>query len=481
MRLKMRRARIVCTIGPASGDEKRITRMIRAGMNIARLNFSHGSHEEHLRYIKMVREASETLGMPVGILQDLQGIKIRIGDLPEGEIHLRTGDHVLVRPGAGPSTMKEIHINYPALLRDVKKGDRVLLDDGLMELRVTGRRKDALQAVVKEGGVLRSRKGVNLPDSKISLSPFTDKDRKDLAFGIANGVDMVALSFVLKASDIKTVKDWLHEQGREIPVIAKIEKPEALEDMERILQVADGIMVARGDLGVEIPPEKVPMVQKMLIRKANRAGRMVIIATQMLESMREHMRPTRAEATDVANAVVDGTDALMLSAETSSGRYPLKSVKMMDRIIRETEKITLSELVGTKRELPIVEPDEREALAVVDAAVRAAEDLPVRYIIAFTRTGFTARILSKLRPTLPVIAFTPEEDVYRRLSLCWGVIPMLTEPVSSTDRMLRLVEDILIEKAMVREGDRMIILASSPMDLFGKTNFMKVHRCGGGS
>ncbi len=478
MRLNQRRARIVCTIGPSSSDKKTLRGLVRAGMNVARLNFSHGSHEEHRRYIDAIRAVSRETGAPVGILQDLQGIKIRISEVDGGAIELRAGDHIALRPGSGVSSREEIQINYPPLLRDLKRGHRVLLDDGLMELRVTGKRGGALKAVVREGGVLRSKKGVNLPDTRISLSPFTEKDRDDLMFGLRAGVDMVAISYVLRASDIRKIREFLKEQGRDLPLIAKIEKPEALEDIDRILEVSDGIMIARGDLGVEIPPERVPMVQKTLVRKAARAGKLVIIATQMLESMREHTRPTRAEATDVATAVMDGADALMLSAETSSGRYPIKAVRMMHRIIREAEKITLHDLKGSRRELPEVGKDEREGLAVVDAAIRASEDLPARFIIAFTRTGFTARMLSKMRPTTPVIAFTPEKGVYNNLTLYWGVIPMMMEPVETTDELMRKMDRILLEEGLVRRGDRVIILTSSPVDLFGNTNLMKVHRCG---
>lgn len=478
MRLNQRRARIVCTIGPSSSDKKTLRGLVKAGMNVARLNFSHGSHEQHLRYIETIRAVSLEAGAPVGILQDLQGIKIRITEVVGGAVELRTGDHIVLRPGSEPSSREALQINYPPLLKDLKRGHRVLLDDGLMELRVTGKKGGALRAVVKEGGILRSRKGVNLPDSRISLSPFTEKDRDDLMFGLRAGVDMVAVSYVLRAGDIRKIREFLKEQRRDLPIIAKIEKPEALEDIDRILEVSDGIMIARGDLGVEIPPEQVPMVQKTLVRKAARAGKLVIIATQMLESMREHTRPTRAEATDVATAVMDGADALMLSAETSSGRYPLKAVRMMDRIIREAEKITLHDLKGSRRELPQVGKDEQEGLAVVDAAIRASEDLPARFIIAFTRTGFTARMLSKMRPTTPVIAFTPEKGVYYALSLYWGVIPMMIADVKNTDQLMEEMDRLLIREGLVRKGDRVIILTSSPVDLFGNTNLMKVHRCG---
>ena len=320
-------------------------------------------------------------------------------------------------------------------------------------------------ARIKEGGLLTDRKGVNLPDSKISLSPFTDKDQDDLAFGLDMGVDYVALSFVMVANDIMKVKTWLNQRGAAIPIIAKIEKPEALQHIDSILDVADGIMVARGDLGVEVPPEEVPLIQKDLIRKANERGRLVITATQMLESMREHTRPTRAEATDVANAVIDGTDALMLSAETATGRYPLETVRMMRRIIQYTE----SEIVLIHKGLSSfslkLENDEKLSFAVADAAVRAAVDVGAKCIVAFTRSGFTALLVSKCRPSVPVISFTPDEGVLRQLSLYWGVKgvkPFLMKPMINTDEMVIEVEKALINKKMAKTGDIIIILASAP-------------------
>lgn len=453
--------------------------MIKAGMDVARLNFSHGTHEEHRGYHERIRRLSGVIGKPVAVLQDLQGIKIRIGDVEEGALRLRRGQTVLLKPGEAPSSEGVIYISYPALLRDIRKGHRVLLDDGLIELKVTARRADALEARVKEGGVLGSRKGVNLPDSRISLSPFTDKDRDDLRFGTGLGVDSVALSFVIKADDVKAVKGWLREKGLCIPVIAKIEKPEALTGIDSILKASDGIMVARGDLGVEVPPEEVPLIQKELIRKANEACRVVITATQMLESMREHTRPTRAEAADVANAIIDGTDALMLSAETSTGRYPVQSVRMMRRIVESTEAGHIIPRRVFKGLFPDPDGDDRASLAIAEAAVRAAEDVRARCIVAFTRSGFTALLVSKCRPAVPVVAFTPHEAVMRQMSLFWGVRPLQMRPLSNTDEMVYEVEKSLIERRAARKGERIVIIASSPLHTQGKTNFMKVHRIGG--
>ncbi|NOZ24824.1 MAG: pyruvate kinase [Nitrospirae bacterium] len=475
----MAKAKIVCTIGPASSSERMIASMIRAGMDVARLNFSHGTHAEHRRYIGTIREWSRRLQRPVAVLQDLQGIKIRIGKVEAGAVHLKRGQSVLLRPGEGVTTGDTLFISYPALLRDLKKGHRVLLDDGLILLEVTGRRRDAIVAHVREGGALTDHKGVNLPDTRISLSPFTDKDRDDLAFGLEAGVDFVALSFVIKPHDVRKVKEWLKRQGASLPVIAKIEKPDALRHIDSILDVADGIMVARGDLGVEVPPEEVPLIQKDLIRKANRRGRLVITATQMLESMREHQRPTRAEATDVANAVIDGTDALMLSAETATGRYPLEAVRMMKRIIEYTESEAAVPRMTSPSFSLNLSGDEKPSLAVADAAVWAASDVDAKCIVAFTRSGFTGLLVSKCRPSVPVIALTPDETVMRRLSLYWGVRPIRMRPLSHTDEMVFEVEKSLIDNKVARRGDTIIIIASSPLHERGKTNFMKIHRIGG--
>ncbi len=472
----MARAKIVCTIGPATSSERVIASLIRAGMDVARLNFSHGTHEEHGRYIKSIREWSRKLRKPVAILQDLQGIKIRIGRVEGGSIRLKKGQTLLLRPGHDTTTEETIFISYPALVKDLKKGQRVLLDDGLISLEVTGKRGDALVARVREGGVLTDHKGVNLPDSRISLSPFTEKDREDLAFGIEAGVDYVALSFVIRAGDIRRLKERLSQEGKSIPVIAKIEKPQALEHIDSILDAAEGIMVARGDLGVEVPPEEVPLIQKDLIRKANERGRLVITATQMLESMREHVRPTRAEATDVANAVLDGTDGLMLSAETASGRYPVEAVRMMKRIIEHTEEASVQPGTGGISVPLGLEGDERLSFAVADAAVRAAYEVKAKCIVAFTRSGFTALLVSKCRPTVPVVAFTPDEEVMTRLSLFWGVRPLHMKALVNTDELVFEVERTLIDKKVAKRGDVIVIIASSPLHAYGKTNLMKIHR-----
>jgi len=336
-------------------------------------------------------------------------------------------------------------------------------------LSVMGKSKNALKTKVTEGGILRDRKGVNLPGIRLSARSFTEKDEEDLLFGIRMDVDYVAISFVREANDIRKVKGWLKERGRDIPVMAKIEKPEALSNIEEILSEADGIMIARGDLGVEIPPEEVPLIQKSLIDKANRKGKVVITATQMLESMTEHLRPTRAETTDVANAVLDGTDALMLSAETASGKYPGDAVKMMDKIIRHTEYMKAASSYARGNTF---------AEATADAACRAAEDIDARVLVGFTQSGFTARLLSKFRPLVPVIACTPDEKIQNRACLYWGVTPKIMKLPATTDEMIAGVEKALLEERIVKKGDSIVITSSSPLSTQGKTNFMKLHRVG---
>ena len=468
--MNRRRAKIICTIGPASSDKKMLFSLISGGMDVARLNFSHGSHASHEKVIRTIREGRRRYKRPVTILQDLQGIKIRVGLIKGGEAEIKKNSEVLIMPGEGTGDGKNLYVSYPLLLRDAKKGDRILLDDGLIQLRVTGKSNKALKTDVIEGGIIRDRKGVNLPGMTISQSSFTEKDRADLEFGLRMQVDYVAMSFVRTAADIRAVKNWMTKKGRSIPVIAKIEKPEALCNIDEILEAADGIMIARGDLGVEVSPEEVPLIQKGLIDKANKKGRIVITATQMLESMKEHLRPTRAEATDVANAVIDGTDALMLSAETASGLHPLEAFRMMDRIIsftEETQKPASSYIRG-----------DSYADALADAACRAAEDICSKVLVAHTQSGFTARLLSKFRPLTPIIAFTPDRSIMPRLSLYWGVTPKYIKPFKTIEQFLHEAEKILTEEKTVKKGDRIVLTASSPLPTKGKTNFMKLHQIG---
>jgi pyruvate kinase len=468
--MNYRHTKIVCTLGPASATKKVVFRMIRDGLDVARLNFSHGSHESHRRLIELVREGARRYGRQVAILQDLQGIKIRCGRFRDGRAELKRGRKIALIPGDGIGDGNTIYVSYKYLARDAKPGDRILLDDGLIQLRVVKKTADRLIARVLEGGIITDKKGVNLPGMNISQRAFTAKDRKDLAFGLRMQVDYVAISFVRSASDIKQVKTWIKRKATTVPVIAKIEKPEALQNVQKIIDISDGIMVARGDLGVEVSPEKVPLIQKDLINWANRKGKLVITATQMLESMTEHLRPTRAETTDVANAVLDGTDALMLSAETSVGKYPVASLKMMDRIIRHTEKV--------QQVKSVYDRGNSYASALADSACRAAEDIHAKVLVSFTRSGFTARLISKFRPTVPIIAFTPSPEVLSRLPLYWGVIPKPMRRVSHTDQLLKAVEKALLKEKIVRSGDSIVIITSSPLSTRGRTNFMKLHEIG---
>lgn len=470
----MRKAKIVCTIGPASNSKTVLFSLIKNGMDVARLNFSHGDHESHKKNIELIRVSAKKYNKPVAILQDLQGIKIRVGLMKNGSALLKRGSEVILAHGKGIGDEKKVYVSYPGVIHDAKRGDCILLDDGLIQLEITSKGRNSLKTRVIEGGILKDRKGVNL-SFRISKPSFTEKDAVDLDFGLRMGVDYVALSFVRSVDDIHVVKKWLKKKNATVPLIAKIEKPEALSNIEGILSEVEGIMIARGDLGVEVSPEEVPIIQKRLIELSNRRGKIVITATQMLESMTEHTRPTRAEATDVANAIIDGSDALMLSGETASGKYPVEALKMMGRIITHTEvkyglppspfKVQESGLTGFSE-------------AVADAACRAAEDIKAKYIIAFTHSGFTAKLVSEFRSKIPIIAFTPKEKVQRQMSLFWGVHPKLMRPLSHTDEMIREVERSLLKDRLVRKGDRIVITASTPILGAGKTNLLKLHTVG---
>jgi pyruvate kinase len=487
--LAEKKAKIVCTLGPSSIDPSVLFSLIQNGMDVARLNFSHGDHEEHKKAIGLIRKASEKCNKPVAILQDLQGVKIRAGKVKGGSVLLEKGDSVLVMPGDGLCDRTKIYISYSNIVQSARAGDRISLDDGLIQLEVESAERDSLRTIVRESGVLRDRKGVNLP-FKITTDSFTLKDEADLGFGLSMGVDYVALSYVQSTSDVERIRSWFQERNVRIPIIAKIEKPEALEIIEDLLDMVDGIMIARGDLGVELPPEEIPVIQKRLIELSNRKGKIVITATQMLESMTEHVRPTRAEATDVANAVIDGTDALMLSAETASGKHPAEAVSMMSRIIQYTEKnspaqsslfaFTDAPSAGTAQMRKAASATENSLFseAVAGAACKAAEDIQAKFIIACTDSGYTAKLVSKFRPKAPILAFTPEPDSLRRMALYWGVHPRLMKPPTGTDEMIREVERSLVEEGLVKKGDRIVITASAPLLGSGKTNLLKLHRIG---
>ncbi|MCU0569305.1 MAG: pyruvate kinase [Oculatellaceae cyanobacterium Prado106] len=464
------RTKIVATLGPASRSPEMIRKMLEAGMSVARLNFSHGSYDDHAHTVQLLRSVATELDTPITILQDLQGPKIRVGNLPNGAIDLLEGSPLTLFPlDEWPEQPDTVAIDYPYLAQEATPGTQILLDDGLLELQVKAIQGNAVECQVVKGGVLKSRKGVNLPSLNLQLPALTEKDRQDLTFGISQGVDWISLSFVRQASDVQSLKALLAEQGAKIPVIAKIEKPQAIANLDAILAECDGIMVARGDLGVEMSPEKVPLLQKQIIRKCNQLGIPVITATQMLESMITNPRPTRAEANDVANAIIDGTDAVMLSGESAVGDYPVQAVEMMARIAAEIEK----DIQFANN--PPAQTDEThaisEALNVID------QTLDLRCIATFTSSGYSALLASSERPKAHVVALTPNAQVYHRLNLIWGVKPLLIdEEVDNFDEVVQQVEACLRKRELVGEGDRILIMGGMPMGISGGTNFLKIHQ-----
>jgi len=473
----MRRAKIVATIGPACSDPDLLEKLLAHGVDVARLNFSHGRHEDHAQVLDRLRAASRHLGKAVAVLQDLQGPKIRTGPLQAGRegVRLEPGAEIVITTeGEIRGDARRVSTTYPHLAEDVRPGDRLLIDDGLIELRVLATDGVRARAEVVEGGLLGEHKGINLPGVALRAEALSAKDRVDLAFGISHGVDYVALSFVRSPDDIAACRTEMERAGRVVPVIAKIEKPEALERIDAILAAADGLMVARGDLGVEILPERVPLLQKEMCRKANAAGKPVIIATQMLESMIEHPRPTRAEASDVANAVWDGADAVMLSGETASGSHPLAAVQMMDRIVREAEAGLAPREVrigASAPQAPVAPTSEVIAAAACDAAAVSGAVA----ISCFTIRGETARQLALFRPAMPIVAFSPDQSIRRRLALYWGVLPKVMEPVKNADLMAELVAERLIEDGVARVGDRVVLVHGSPLGIPGQTNSIRLH------
>jgi pyruvate kinase len=468
----MRKTKIVCTIGPASQSREVLRRMILKGMDVARLNFSHGSQESHGQTYFLLRKLSESLGKPLAILQDLQGPKMRIGTVSNGQTLLKKGSTFILTTRQTLGSAQRVYTTYRHLPQDVKPGDPVLLGDGYLRVRVKEVRGTEVITEVVEGGMLKDRMGINLPGTNLSAPSLTSKDLKDLAFGLSLGVDYVGMSFVRQAQDIQGIKRAMARLGREVPVIAKLERPEAISNLGDILKAADGVMVARGDLGVEMPLAQVPILQKEIIKQANQQRRFVITATEMLESMIEHSRPTRAEASDVANAIFDGTDAVMLSGETAAGKYPEKALNMMAEIASTAESCPLfskAELLSSPQQDSI--PD-----AVAQAAVQAAERLQARVIVAFTQSGATALFISKYRPSTPIIAFTPHEEVCRRMSLYWGVFPKIMRPIVSTDRLIDEVEKTLLQGKLVKRGDTIVLLMGAPIYNKGTTNLLKILR-----
>ena len=460
----------MCTIGPASDSPGVIEHLITTGMSVARLNFSHGTKQGHKQKIETIRRISAKLNRPVAILQDLSGPKIRVGEIPKPGIELRQGQRIILTSRKIMGNEKEVSISYPNLPNELKEGDVILLADGYMELTVEKISPPDIHCKVERGGLLTSHKGVNIPTESISIPSMTEKDFEDLAFGLEQGVDYVALSFVRKASDVEQLKELIRDAGKDTPVIAKIEKWEAVNNIEEIMQVADGIMVARGDLGVEIPIEEVPMVQKMLIRKANMLGKPVITATQMLRSMVDQPRPTRAEATDVANAVLDGTDAVMLSEETASGNYPIDSVHQMANIIRKAE-----EKFPHGKYLSLIAHDSISE-SVSHVACVLADHLNSAAIVATTHSGETARQISRFRPKQGIIALSPQEETVKRLALNWGCYPLLVPDPKDTDDMFQKTVDSILKTNMVSKGDLVVITAGHPVWVRGTTNMLRVYK-----
>ncbi|WKT86812.1 pyruvate kinase [Thermosynechococcus sp. JY1339] len=463
-----RRTKIVATIGPASRSREVIQQMLTAGMNVARLNFSHGDYKDHAETITLLRQVANEAATPLTLLQDLQGPKIRVGQLPEGSIELVEGEQVHLVPLTEEET-QGIGIDYPYLAEEAQPGMQVLLDDGLLELVVEAIAGDRVTCRVVQGGTLKSRKGVNLPDLNLRLPSLTDKDKQDIQFGIEQGVDIISLSFVRRAEDLWELREYLAAHGAsDMPVLAKIEKPQAVENLSAILGVADAIMVARGDLGVEMRVEKVPLLQKQIIRECNYRSIPVITATQMLESMIHNPRPTRAEASDVANAILDGTDAVMLSGESAVGAFPGQAVKMLARIAADVEPHLEFD------NMPAYRNDETHALG--EALTTITQILDLRAIACFTETGYTATIASGERVKPMIVAFTDRPRVYHWMNLLWGVKPILLETLPMTfEGMIAVAENQLKERQMVTEGDKILILGGIPAQTLQGTNFIKIH------
>jgi pyruvate kinase len=474
--MNLRHSKIVCTIGPATRSPRMIHKLLLAGMDVARLNFSHGTHAEHAQSFAMLREAAAAFEKPIAILADLQGPKIRTGALAGGgTVTLRAGQQFVITTAKILGDSTRVSTIFHPLPREVKTGDRILLSDGLIELRVERVRKQEVICQVVNGGALGEHQGINLPGVKLRVPALTAKDRKDLRFALAHGADYIAVSFVRRPEDVLLAKLLIRRAKKDTPVIAKLEKPEAIENLEAILRASEGVMVARGDLGVEMRPERVPVVQKNIIARAREFRRPVITATQMLESMTENPRPTRAEASDVANAIFDGSDAVMLSAETASGKYPVEAVQMMARIIEEAE--------ASIHEFPRPAPQERLKVpeTVAELVCHASLELHMKLIAVFTHSGFTARLISRYRPLVRIVAFTPEGNTRRRMALLWGVTSRQISDIKKIDGLAAIAEKRLLEERLVRKGDVIGIVAGTPMGIRGTTNFMKFHVIGGPS
>jgi len=469
MNESIRRTKIVATIGPASNSPEMIRKLIQAGMNVARLNFSHGSYEDHAKVIGFLRSISDEMDTPITLLQDLQGPKIRVGKLPGDQVELVKGSMFNIIP------MEEytgqvgcIPIDYPHAAEEAEPGMLILLDDGLLSFTVTGIEGTALVCRVEDGGILKSRKGVNFPNLKLKLPSLTDKDKQDLMFGLEHGVDWVSLSFVRSAEDIIQLREFIRHAGYVKPLIAKIEKPQAIEHLDEIIYVTDGVMVARGDLGVEMSPEKVPLLQKRIIEQCNRMSKPVITATQMLESMIHEPRPTRAEANDVANAIIDGTDCIMLSGESAVGDYPVKAIEMMNRIAIEVEsQIEFKTYPATEHS---------EIGAICEAVNHIEKVIKISAIAVLTSSGRSAKFIASGRPKAPIYALTPEQVVYHGLNLLWGIHPILIrEKCNTFDEMISLAETNIRDHQATSEGEKIVVIAGIPPNIPGETNCLKIH------
>ena len=470
--MTMRRAKIVCTLGPAVESPEKVRELIAAGMNMARLNLSHGSYEEHQSRLDQVRAAASEAGVPIAILVDLQGPKIRLARFKDGPHDLARGDVFTITTDDVEGTKDRVGTTYKGLPGDCKAGDRILIDDGKVTVEVTAVKGNNVITKVIEPGAVSNNKGINLPGVAVSVPALSEKDMDDLRWGLRAGADFIALSFVRGADDIKDVHRIMDEEGIRVPVIAKIEKPQAVDNLVGIVDAFDGIMVARGDLGVELPIEDVPLVQKRCVELARDAAKPVIVATQMLDSMITNSRPTRAEATDCANAVLDGADALMLSGETSVGEFAIEAVQTMSRIIQRTEE------GGLERIRPLKHEPRTKGGAITKAAVEVGAIVGAKFLVAFTQSGDSARRMSRLRSPIPILALTPDHGTYNRLALSWGVEPMITPVVSHTDEMVKQADGLLLESKRTTIGDNVIIVAGSPPGIPGSTNAMRVHRMG---
>ncbi|WP_240139080.1 pyruvate kinase [Streptomyces sp. MUM 178J] len=471
----MRRAKIVCTLGPATDTYDQIKALVEAGMDVARLNLSHGVHADHEERYRHVRKAAEEAGRSVGVLADLQGPKIRLGRFREGPVLLERGDEFTITVEEAEGDRHGCGTTYAGLAADVTRGERILVDDGKVALDVVEVDGPRVRTVVVEGGMVSDHKGLNLPGVAVSVPALSDKDVEDLRWALRTGVDVVALSFVRSGRDVEDVHRIMAEEGRRLPVIAKVEKPQAVEDIDGIVAAFDGIMVARGDLGVELPLEQVPMVQKRAVKLAKRNAKPVIVATQMLDSMIDSSRPTRAEASDVANAVIDGTDAVMLSGETSVGKYPVETVRTMGRIVAAAEEDILAKGLPplTDRNKP-----RTQGGAVARAAAEMGDFLGAKFLVAFTQSGDTVKRLSRYRSPIPLLAFTPDAATRAQLSLTWGVEAFLGPRVDSTDAMVAQVDEELLRIGRCERGDIVVITAGSPPGVPGSTNLVRVHRIG---